>query len=257
MKFSTALYFFYYFLVINWLTPCISIRSEPPLYFPLGVDELKHLLRHSLMTGVTNSAKIINFKFNVMEASVEKFKNSTQEERNEMLNSKDQLLNAITKLAELKDLKIEEVVLKYIANFVMDELIRINEGNLNEAQGYQECREYSGNYDIYIDQKCKMILKEMKYIWNSNIFIKDIDPLWKDEKWDLWYKNYTHFVTALKKNNYMIFLSMLQKNIQKKSCKGIYEFLEKDFMRSYYGPLMAEFDKFFKETLGEWRKKSQ
>ncbi|CRG85059.1 hypothetical protein PRELSG_0003900 [Plasmodium relictum] len=252
MRFSRLYQFFYYFLIISWITPTIFMENIP-LTLPFSEQHKENLLRGSLLENFSDYADKIHFELEVFNSYIKEFNEGSPEKKEELLNSKDKIRNTIVDLGKLKKLYIHDFILDELTNLIISEFKEITEGRPEEQKIQdKECLQYHENYNNHMEKKCKEILGEMEELWNFNYITKDIDPIWKQEKWILWTQNYEYYVSALVKSYHMFYIKMIHNKNTAKVCGAIYEYLEESFVRSYRGALLLEFNNFFLKFIDEW-----
>ncbi|GAB64685.1 hypothetical protein PCYB_022550 [Plasmodium cynomolgi strain B] len=146
----------------------------------------------------------------------EHFKKITSQETQVLLNSKDILVKVLRENAERNKLKITQECLQDTAQYILNELKKINEVKRIEQVVHDEiCDSYRKEYYEYRDRQFNAAFENAHSNWANNEFTKNFDP---------------------------------------GSCKEIYDSLKASLIETYKKPFTQEYFKFLDSSVEEWAK---
>ncbi|CRG94460.1 hypothetical protein PGAL8A_00185500 [Plasmodium gallinaceum] len=253
MENSKIIYLFYFLIVNNLLTSFLSLGNDIPTDIPSYV---KNFLYDFNTYSLSKHLEFINFKYNLTRVILNEYDISSNSKKKMLLNSKNKLRDIINNILKEKNFYLSDNQLKDIIIFISNELRRskIKRSQEQEIEDI-ECEKSKAYFYFYRDDKLEQILNNMKHFWSTSELINDKDPMWKNEKWNLWDYNFKSKVYNLKKKDSMFFLLLIQNNTPGKVCHSIYKYLETSWLESYRAPFMSDFYYFVYESLEELKEK--
>ncbi|CAG9484300.1 conserved Plasmodium protein, unknown function [Plasmodium vivax] len=247
-----------YHMVLNSFVPCTTTKGERPSGLPLSEENIKKILSINHIDNFDEYLKLIKFKYEMVEIANEHFKKIASHERRILQNSKDILVKVLKKNAKKNKLKISQEYLQDTAQYILNELRRINEVKRIEQEVYDEnCDSYREDYYEYRDRQFDAAFENAHSNWANNELTKDFDPQWKKVKWDLWVDYFNDILQTLKIKDYMLHVSILHLRTISSSCKEIYDALKATLIQTYKNPFTQEYYKFLDSSVEDWEKQKK